>query len=53
MKSCKKCINYNTEACVGKEQRKIIIEDYDTDCWMDEKYKKLCDLLCGDVEEDE
>lgn len=53
IKNCRKCVNYKTESCIGKESRKIIKEDYNTDCWMSEADKELCDLLCGSVEEDE
>lgn len=49
-KECTQCINYKSSGCIGEDKRKMIIEDYDTDCWMSEEDKKLCDLLCGGEE---
>ena len=50
---CKKCYKYKTPYCEGEELRKILIEDYAHDCFMDEWAWMLCEMMCGDIEEDE
>lgn len=51
MNKCKDCSLNKTAGCIGFQKRKILVEDYDTDCWMSEEDKILCDMMCGYDEE--
>ena len=50
--SCKKCAYYKTPSCVGEHTRKMLIEDYEHDCFTTEEDKILCEMMCGGVEDD-
>ncbi len=49
-KPCKKCANYGTKACMGRDNRREWIEDYNYDCFTTEEDKLLCELMCEGVE---
>lgn len=49
---CKQCANYKTPACMGKEKRMMMLEDYSYDCFLTEEDKMLCDIMCGGEEND-
>lgn len=57
IKPCKECANYNKQSCPHPknfrwETRKRILEDYDFDCFQDALDKAICDLICGEPEND-
>lgn len=52
MEPCETCVYYKTPSCIGEYSRALLIEDYDFDCFTTEEYKLLCDIMCGDIEEE-
>ena len=52
VKPCRECANYKTTACMGKEKRIVMLEDYSYDCFLTEEDKMLCELMCGGEEDD-
>ena len=51
---CKNCVNYNQPSCPFYNMTKptTILSDYGINCFQSEEDKMLCDMMCGEAEDE-
>ena len=55
MRDCISCYNYNKPSCPFADLKhldKIASRMYIVDCWCNKEDVEMCDMMCGDCEED-
>lgn len=55
MRDCISCYNYNKPSCPFVDLDKLHrlkSRIYIMDCWCSEEMAMMCDIMCGDVEEE-
>ena len=51
--SCKGCINNNTPFCLGRENRIMLMQDFEYDCYTTNEDAEMCEMLCGGAEDEQ
>lgn len=54
IKECRTCVHCNKPSCpFGVCEGEQLMSDFEIGCWQNKEDKELCDMMCGEAENDE